>query len=180
LGIASQTDHGIEQRVHPCMVPKAGPIASVEGVYNAVVAEGDAVGRVVLEGRGAGDGPTASAVVADILDIAAGRSCFTFGVPADALSPLHPAPMGAHCGSYYVRLMVMDQPGVFAEIAAILRDEEVSMESVIQRGRDPGEMVPVVMTLHETSEAALMRAVEKFARIEAVVEAPNVIRIEDL
>ena len=179
LGIARMTDHGLEQRVHPCMVPRGTPIAAVEGVYNAVVAEGDFVGRVVLEGRGAGAFPTASAVVADLVDIAAGRQIPAFGVPADRLEAIAGASMERHQGAYYIRLMVVDQPGVIADVAAALRDEHVSMESMIQRGRAPGEAVPVVLTTHVTVEAAMQRALAKIAALDSVVEPPRMIRIED-
>jgi homoserine dehydrogenase len=178
LGIARSTEAGIEQRVHPCMVPIASSIGRVDGVFNAVVAEGDYVGRTVFEGRGAGAGPTASAVVADLVDIAAGRSTPTFGVPASALKPLDAASMDEHRGAYYIRLMVVDRPGVFADIAAALRDEKVSMESILQHGRAPGETVPVVMTVHDTKEAAMNRAIARISRIDAMVEPPRLIRIE--
>jgi len=178
LGIARRTDKGIEQRVHPCMVPINSSIGRVDGVFNAVVAEGDYVGRAVFEGRGAGAGPTASAVAADIIDIAAGRRTPTFGVPAGALTPLQVSPMEERRGAYYIRLMVLDRPGVFADIAAALGDEEVSMEAVLQRARAPGETVPVVLTVHDTQEAAMSRAVARIAAFEAVVEPPRMIRIE--
>jgi len=179
LGIARLTEDGIEQRVHPCMVPRATPIAAVEGVFNAVVAEGDFVGRVVLQGRGAGSLPTASAVVADLIDIAAERRVAPFGVPAARLQPLPAAPMERHQGAYYIRLMVLDQPGVIAEVAAALRDEQVSMEAMIQRGRAPGEAVPVVLTTHVTVEAAMRRALSRIAGLDTVLEPPRMIRIED-
>jgi homoserine dehydrogenase len=179
LGIARLTENGLEQRVHPCMVSRATPIAAVEGVFNAVVAEGDFVGRVVLEGRGAGAFPTASSVASDLVDIAAGRHVPAFGVPADALSPLPGAPMEGHQGAYYIRLMVVDQPGVIADVAAALRDEHVSLESMIQRGRAPGEAVPVVLTTHVTVEAAMQRAVARIAALDSVLEPPRLIRIED-
>jgi homoserine dehydrogenase len=179
LGIARLTENGLEQRVHPCMVPRATPIAAVEGVFNAVVAEGDFVGRVVLEGRGAGAFPTASSVAADLVDIAAGRHVPAFGVPAAALAELPGAPMERHQGAYYIRLMVVDQPGVIADVAAALRDEHVSLESMIQRGRAPGEAVPVVLTTHVTVEAAMQRAVARIARLDTVLEPPRLIRIED-
>jgi homoserine dehydrogenase len=179
LGIARMTDHGLEQRVHPCMVPRATPIAAVEGVFNAVVAEGDFVGRVVLEGRGAGALPTASSVASDLVDIAAGRHVPAFGVPAAALAQLPGAAMERHQGAYYVRLMVVDQPGVIADIAAALRDERVSLESMIQRGRAPGEAVPVVLTTHDTVEAAMRRALGRIGALDSVLEPPRMIRIED-
>jgi len=178
LGIARRTEAGIEQRVHPCMVPIHSSIGRVDGVFNAVVAEGDFVGRAVFEGRGAGAGPTASAVAADLVDIAAGRRTPTFGVPAQALKPLDLSPMEGHRGAYYIRLMVLDRPGVFADIATALRDEEVSMEAILQRARAPGETVPVVMTVHDTQEAAMERAIGRIKAIEAVVEPPRLIRIE--
>src|ERR1043166_4711957 len=179
LGIARLTDHGLEQRVHPCMVPRETPIAAVEGVFNAVVAEGDFVGRVVLEGRGAGAFPTASSVASDLVDIATGRYVPAFGVPAASLEALPSAAMERHQGAYYIRLMVVDQPGVIADVAAALRDEHVSMESMIQRGRAPGEAVPVVLTTHITIEASMRRAIDRIAALDTVLEPPRMIRIED-
>lgn len=180
LGIAGRTDHGIEQRVHPCMIPLDAPIAHVEGVFNAVFAEGDSVGNVLLTGRGAGAGPTASAVVADLMDIARGHHAPVLGIPADRLAPGETAPMGRHRGAYYIRLMVHDQPGVIADVAAAFRDNEVSMESVLQQARDASEPVPVVITTHETEEAGMMRAIARIAALPAVQEAPRLIRIEAL
>jgi homoserine dehydrogenase len=178
LGIARRTELGIEQRVHPCMVPLAAPVATVDGVYNAIVVEGDSVGTTVFEGRGAGEGPTASAVVADLMDIARGRGLPAFGVPAARLEKLARAPLAKRKGPCYVRLMVVDRPGIFAAVAASLRDHEISMESVLQRGRAPGEVVPVVMTLHEAAEAALQQALAEIAKHDGIVEPPRMIRIE--
>jgi homoserine dehydrogenase len=180
LGIARRTDHGIEQRVHPCMVPLETPIAHVEGVFNAVVAEGDFVGPIVHEGRGAGAGPTASAVVADLIDIARGIRTPTFGVPVAKLDPGRTAPMSRHVGPYYVRLMVRDRPGVIAAVAAALRDQKVSIEAVIQRARDPVEGVPVVLTTHETQESGMQKALARIGRLDSVLEPPRMIRIESL
>jgi homoserine dehydrogenase len=179
LGIARLTENGLEQRVHPCMVLRATPIAAVEGVFNGIVAEGDFVGRVVLEGRGAGAFPTASAVAADLVDIAAGRHVPPFGVPAASLDNLPGAPMERHQGAYYIRLMVLDQPGVIADVAAALRDQQVSMESMIQRGRAPGEAVPIVLTTHVTVEAAMRKALAAIGELATVLEPPRMIRIED-
>lgn len=179
LGIARMTEEGLEQRVHPCMVPRRAPIAAVEGVENAVVAEGDFIGRLVLQGRGAGAFPTASAVAADLIDIAAGRHTPPLGVPSPMLRALPGAPMERHQGAYYVRLMVVDQPGVIADVAAAFRDEQVSMASMIQHGRAPGEAVPVVLTTHVTGEAAMRRALRRIAALETVLEPPRMIRIED-
>ncbi len=180
LGIARLTEHGLEQRVHPAMVPVGASIAHVDGVFNAVVTEGDFVGRVLLEGRGAGGGPTASAVVADLIDLALGDRRPAFAIPAAELRRVPAAPMDRHRGAYYVRLMVVDRPGVIADVAAALRDEEVSMEAMIQRGRDPGEAVPVVLTTHESEEARMRRALARIARLDSVLEPPHMIRIEAL
>jgi homoserine dehydrogenase len=178
LGIARQTEAGIEARVHPCMVPQSAPIARVDGVFNAVVAEGDFVGRMMLEGRGAGAGPTASAVVADLIDLARGRLTPIWGAALGALTPLPSVSMETHAGAYYLRLMVVDRPGVIADVTAVLRDAGVSMETMLQRGRSPGEAVPVVLTTHETGEAAMRRALARIAALDAVLEAPAMIRIE--
>jgi homoserine dehydrogenase len=178
LGIASFADGGIERRVHPCMVPIAAPVARVDGVFNAVVADGDFVDRIVQEGRGAGERPTASAVVADLADLACGRRCATFGVPVASLRALPALPMSRHRGAYYVRLMVLDQPGVLADVTSILRDNAVSMEAVLQRARAPGEAVPVVMTTHDTEEAAMVRSLEQIGQLPSSVEPPRMIRIE--
>ncbi len=178
LGIARQTEAGIESRVHPCMVPEAAPLARVDGVYNAVVVEGDFVGRVMLEGRGAGSGPTASAVVADLIDIARGRATPVWGAPTSQLSHAPAVPIAAHTGAYYLRLMVVDRPGVIADVASALRDAGVSLESMLQHGRSPGETVPIVLVTHETRETAMRAALDRIERLEAVLERPSLIRIE--
>ncbi len=178
LGIASLKKDGMEQRVHPCMVPASAPIASVEGVYNAVVSEGDFVDSIIQEGRGAGGGPTASAVVADIVDIGRGNRVPAFAVPSTDLRKLPTTPMSDHIGAYYIRLMVVDRPGVFAEVASVLRENEVSMEAVLQRGRAPGEAVPVVMSLHDTRELKMITALREIEALDSVVETPRMIRIE--
>jgi homoserine dehydrogenase len=179
LGIARHTDQGVEQRVHPCMVPEQSPIGSVEGVYNGVVAEGDFAGTLMAEGRGAGAGPTASAVVADLIDIARGNRPLAFAVPASALRPSRPLAMDAHRGPYYIRLTVLDLPGVIADVTAIFRDFEISIESIVQRGRAPGETVSVVMIIHDTTESAMISALDRIARLDTVTERPQMIRIED-
>ncbi len=180
LGLAERRDAGISLRVHPCMVPRQLPIASVEGVLNAVVAYGHEVGEVMMVGRGAGAGPTASAVVADLLDIARGSRVPPLGAPAGRLPPLVPVPIGERQGAYYLRLMVMDRPGVIAEIAARMRDHDISLEGFIQRARSPDLAVPVVMTTHETNESAMQAALGEIAALPVVLEAPVLVRIETL
>jgi homoserine dehydrogenase len=180
LAIGRRTARGIEQRVHPCMIPVETALARIDGVFNAVMVEGDFAGNTVYVGRGAGERPTASAVVADLVDLARGVRPPTFGVPAARLENLAASPMAEHRGRYYIRLMVRDQPGVIADVSAALRDERVSLESMLQRGRSATEAVPVVLTTHETVEAAMRRAIERIARLEAVLEPPCMIRIEEL
>jgi homoserine dehydrogenase len=178
LGIARQTEAGIETRVHPCMVPQTAPIARVDGVFNAVVAEGNFVGRVMLEGRGAGAGPTASAAVAALIDIARNRMTPVWGAAGSALSSAPSVPMSSHVGPYYLRLMVVDRPGVIADVTAILRDMGISLESMLQRGRSPGEAVPVVLVTHETKESAMREALDRIGALPTVMEEPTLIRIE--
>ncbi|MBE9606515.1 homoserine dehydrogenase [Acetobacteraceae bacterium H6797] len=178
LGIADRSEAGVSARVHPCMVPASHPIARVDGVFNAVVAEGDHVGRVVLEGRGAGAGPTASAVVADLIDIARGRTTPVWGVASGDLAKLPNLPMTSHYGAYYLRLMVVDRPGVIADVTGVLRDHGVSLESMIQRGRSPGEAVAVVLTTHDCEESAMRAALARIEALDAVLEKPALIRIE--
>ena len=178
LGIARRTEAGIESRVHPCMVPEDSPLARVDGVYNAVVAEGDFVGRVMLEGRGAGAGPTASAVVADLIDIARGRTAPIWGADVAHLSATPSVSMDAYAGAYYLRLMVVDRPGVIADVAGALRDSGVSLESMLQHGRAPGEAVPIVLVTHETRESQMRSAIDKIERLDSVLERPSLIRIE--
>jgi homoserine dehydrogenase len=154
----------------------------VDGVYNAVLAIGDQVGRVLFEGRGAGAGPTASAVAADLIDIARFRVTPVWGHDgADQtpdLKPVSPAPISGHVGPYYLRVMVADQPGVIADITAALRDNGVSLEAMLQRGRNPAAAVPVVLVTHDTFERALRAAVAHISALSTVLEPPTVIRIE--
>ena len=180
LGVSRASAAGIEQSVHPCMVPERAAIAHVDGALNAVVVDGDFVGTTTFEGPGAGAGPTASAVVADLVDISRGLVLPTFALPVSALEARPKAPPGSHVGSYYIRLMVVDRPGVIADIAACLRDQEVSVESMLQHGRKPDEAVPVVLTTHVAEEDALARALAAMDELDAVLETPRMIRIVNL
>ena len=178
LGIAERTGAGISLRVHPAMVPLSRPLATVDDVFNAVQLEGDFSGPVFLRGRGAGEGPTASAVVADLIDIARGIKIPVWGQAAATLAPAQLTPMSAYEGAYFIRLMVVDQPGVLADVTAILRDHGISLESMLQHGRKPGEAVPIVLVTHETSEAEVSAALLRIAALPSVLEAPALIRIE--
>ncbi len=177
IGIATHGESGLLQRVHPCLVAADKAIASVNGVFNAVVAEGDFVGQTVYQGRGAGAGPTASAVVADLVDIAQGHLHAVLTPPVKG-GKVENLSMDGNIGRYYVRLSVADQPGVVADIAAVLRDESVSMEELLQRPGASGQPVSFVMTTHEVAEAKMMRALAKIAKLPFIAEKPEVIRIE--
>jgi len=180
IGIAERTAAGIAARLHPVLVPVTAPIAHVDGVFNAVAFEGDFAGRVMLEGRGAGAGPTASAIVADLIDIARGRITPPFGIAGVLLSAEPSVPIAARQGAYYLRLMVVDRPGVIADVSAVLRDHAVSLESLLQRGRSPGEAVPVVLTTHVCEEAAMAAALARIGALAAVIAPPTMLRIEQL
>ncbi|MDH5723547.1 MAG: homoserine dehydrogenase [Alphaproteobacteria bacterium] len=180
LGVAQEIDGKILQVVEPCVVPIGSPLGSIEDVYNGVYIEGNFVETPLLTGRGAGEGPTASSVVADIIDLARGISLPTFGIPAEQLKELKPLDAGECDGSYYLRLNVLDKSGVLAEVSAILRDHNISVESMMQRGRDPEQPVPIVLTTHETRHADMIRAVEIIGALDFCVEKPCLMVIRDL
>lgn len=180
LGIARRFDSGIMQRVEPCMVPLSSNIASVEGVYNAVMVEGDAVQDALLIGRGAGEGPTASAVVADVVDLAKGLQVEPFGVPTEKLQAPQWMDTGTIQSRYYLRLEVLDQPGVIADVSAILRDKGISIESMIQHGRDPDQPVSVVLTTHDTARADMMAACQAIEKLDHCRETPCLIPLVTL
>lgn len=179
LAIARVSEQGLEQRVQPCMVPANSPLGQVGGPFNAVLAQGNFSDRILWSGRGAGSRPTASAVVADIIDLARGAVPHLFGLPVTMLNSHKPLPPSACTGSYYARLMVEDRPGVIADVAAILRDSNVSMESFLQHGRNPGETVAVVFTTHETSEASMLDSLKRIGQLGAVREPPRLMRVLD-
>ncbi|GGE78052.1 homoserine dehydrogenase [Stappia taiwanensis] len=186
LGVALRTDSGIEQRVHPTMVPRASAIARIDGVLNAVAVDGDTVGEVVLVGPGAGGNATASAVIADLADVARGQMRPALGAPVGELTPYRAARMRRHEGGYYIRLSVFDRPGAFAEIARLMAEEEISLESIVQHGRASaaaGEGCspqPVILITYETTEAAVKRALAAIEAQNLVDGTPQLIRIEKL
>jgi len=180
LGISSLSDAGLEQRVHPCLVPDTAPIAHVDNGFNAVVVEGDFVERTFFEGRGAGEGPTASAVVADIIDIARGHGGPAFFIPCDDMREVPPASILDRHGPYYIRLHVEEKPGVIADITAALRDEDVSLRIMLQKGSEQDGSVYVVIITHEVHEHRLMNALAKINALSAVIDKALAIRIENL
>jgi homoserine dehydrogenase len=191
LGVATRSEGGIEGRVNPAMVPKDSAIAEVSGVTNAVAIDADYCGSLLLIGPGAGAHPTASAVASDILDIARGGVMPPLVTHTRNLKPYKKAKLGEHQGAYYVRLSVFDRPGAMAAIAKRMGDEEVSIESIVQRRPrsalpgigarlKPGAPALVVIITHETTEEAIRRAVGAIEKDGKVSERPQVIRIEKL
>lgn len=184
LGVAVSTGEGIEQRVHPTLVPKGSPVADTDGVFNAVVLRGDFAGDLMMEGRGAGAHPTASAVVADIVDIARNNTRPAFGIPAKDLAPYRAAPEKAHEGGFYVALELHDRPGAVAAIARILADEEISIESIVQHGTrtkdEKRATAPFILITHNTLVTAMRSALARIERDGHVAAKPRMIRIERL
>jgi homoserine dehydrogenase len=178
LGVARLTDEGLDQWVGPAMVKLGTPLADVEGAFNAVVAHAGDAGPFFFEGRGAGAAPTAAAVIADLLDIARGAIGPAFGRPAATLSAVHRAPPGARGSAFYLRFDVLDAPGVLAEISRHLAQAEISIESMIQRGRAPGEAVAIVMITHECTRARVASALKAIAASDKVLRTPSVIPME--
>jgi homoserine dehydrogenase len=188
LGVAVKTDEGIEQRVHPTMVPKDSAIAQVMGVTNAVTVDADGLAPITLVGPGAGGAATASAIIADLADIARGVRSAPFGRPVARMVPNRKAPMQHHEGGYYIRLLARDRPGTAATIAHRLAQQKISLESIVQRhpvgsagAAQPGrsnEAVPVIMTTYATSEDAVHKALAAVRRDRVVSGKPQVIRIE--
>ena len=184
LGVAVEHEGGVEQRVHPTLVPKNSPVSETDGVFNAVVIRGDFVGDLMLEGRGAGSHPTASAVIGDVVDIARGNRRPVFGIPAKDLKPFRQAPQKAHEGGYYVALRLHDKPGAVAAVARILADEKISIESIVQRGTSSGnearDTAPFILITHNTLEQSIRNAIGKIENDGHVAGRPRVIRIERL
>ena len=178
LGIATMEDGKLLQRVNPCLVPVNSPLGVIDGPFNAVQVEGDAVGRVVFEGRGAGGGPTGSAVVADIIAIARGDAFPAFTVAANALAAMKPASLDAHEGCYYLRLSLKDEPGVLAEFTRAFAAESISVHSITQRAIAKDHSAQVIVITHTTNEAAVARAATRIAELPISVAAPVVLRIE--
>ena len=180
IGMAECEEGGTRlfQRVQPCLVPRSHPLAAVDGATNAVVAEGNFSGRLLFQGAGAGDGPTASAVVADLIDIARGDRSAPFSVPVALLEELAPADPGERRNRAYLRFAVTDRPGVLAEITAAMRDAGVSIESLIQQGRpEEGGEVLVAIVTHEGPESAVARALALLSDSPSLTEPPLVMRL---
>ncbi len=186
MGVAQRTEAGIEQRVHPTMVPVNSVIAQVHGVTNAVAIETDILGELLMSGPGAGGNATASAVVGDIADIAKSRPGFqhgpVFGMPVNELADCKRGKMRAHEGGYFIRLTVEDRLGVFAGIAKHMAENDISLESIVQHAAPEDErndeIKTVILITHETTESAVRKAVAGITADGYLVSKPQVIRIE--
>jgi len=177
LGVARQMEDGFYIATHPAFVKSDEALAGVDGAFNAVEIMANPVGKIVLEGRGAGGGPTASAVIADVLDIVSGRASGGISIAAESSAQ----PVFQSSGSaYYLRLTVIDKPGVVAEISSIMRDNNISIESLNQRSRNEGERVNIFMTLHKTSAVSLNKTLDEIQKLASVIEKPFSIRIVEV
>ncbi len=185
LGVAQQTETGIEQRVHPTMVPRDSVIAQVDGVTNAVAIESDILGELLMVGPGAGGDATASAVLGDIADIAKSRPgeqrVPVLGTPAKALAPYVRARMRSHEGGYFIRLTVADRTGVFASVASRMAENNISLESIVQRASPSAPVTDaktIILVTHATTEESVRNAVSAIKAENYLVGEPQVIRIE--
>lgn len=178
LGVAKHSAHGYEFGVYPAMVPHSHALANVMDATNAVLVTGDAVGETVYVGPGAGRLPTASSVVADIVDTLRGLDAAPFGVPADFLKTVEESDPAARLGHYYIRLRVQDEVGVMADVVNLLSQEGVSIDGLLQRGQSQRGGVYVVIVTHESSEACIARVLTGLTKLDPVLESPTMIRIE--
>ena len=176
LGVAQMTGRGLEQRMTPCLVPADSPLGQLVGGTNMVVLEGDAVGQIVLRGAGAGSGPTASAVMADVIDVARGIRLPTFGQPALSLTAA-PSASAAAAAPFYLRMTLLDKPGALAKVATVLGDAGVSIDRMRQYGHATSD-APVLIVTHKTTRDAIAHAISGFAATGVVVGDPVAIRIE--
>ena len=182
LAIAKASDGSLEARVHPTMIPADSPMAAVSGVFNAVFITGDNVGNLMFYGRGAGQLPTASAIWSDTLDIARrvahGIPALDVDLPSVSERPLPLRPMDEIRSAYYLRVMAMDRPGVLAQVAGILGRHDISLVSVLQKGRAHGEAVPVVMMTHDARERDMRTALAGIDKLPVVASRTTMIRVE--
>ncbi|UZD91558.1 homoserine dehydrogenase [Cognatishimia activa] len=176
LGVAQLTGRGLEQRMSPCLVPADSPLGQLKGGTNMVVLEGDAVEQVVLRGPGAGEGPTASAVMGDICDVARGLRIPTFGVPANELTLAQPATSNSPA-PYYVRMALLDRPGALAKLATALGDAGVSVDRMRQ-GHHDGSEAPILIVTHKTQRSALETALSAIKQSGVLAGEPVALRIE--
>lgn len=178
LGVAQMTGRGLEQRMSPCLVPKRSPLGQLEGGTNMVVLEGDQVQQIVLRGPGAGEGPTASAVMGDVIDIGRGFRCTTFGVPAAMLTEATPAKT-ATPAPYYLRMALDDKPGALAKVATALGNAGISIDRMRQT-KHKDNSAPVLIVTHRTTRSALDEALDAMSRLDVMALQPVALRIESV
>ena len=178
LGVSQMTGRGLEQRMSPCLVPATSPLGQLDGGTNMVVIEGDEVGQIVLRGAGAGMGPTASAVLGDICDIARGLRISTFGQPAVSLSTA-PAAVASTPAPYYLRMTLLDRPGALSKVTKALGEAGISIHRMRQYDHD-ADNAPVLIVTHKTSRADLDVALAAMDKLDDVVGAPVALRIESV
>jgi homoserine dehydrogenase len=176
LGVAQMTGRGLEQRMSPCLVPAKSPLGQLEGGTNMVVLEGDQVEQIVLRGPGAGMGPTASAVMGDVMDIARGFRLSTFGQPAATLKPCAQA-SSATPARYYLRMSLDDKPGALAKVATLLGEAGISIDRMRQYRHDD-TTAPVLIVTHKTNRDALDTALTGIRRLDVLAGDPVALRIE--
>lgn len=182
FGICRMVSGQLVKTVEPCLVPLSSTVSAVDGVLNAVAIEGNFVGPSLSVGFGAGEGATASSVMADIVELARGVELSAFGIPASELKDADWGNTGEIKARFYLRLVVLDRPGVLADISTIMRDHKVSMESVLQRGDDANSNQPVsvVITSHMTKQSNIIQAIEKITQTQNLTEDPCLMRIESM
>jgi homoserine dehydrogenase len=181
LGVAQMSGRGLEQRMTPCLVPADSPLGQLQGGTNMVVLEGDSVGQIVMRGPGAGEGPTASAVMGDVIDLARGLRLSTFGRPAASLVAAVPA-KSATPAPYYLRMTLLDKPGALAKIATALGDAGISIDQMrqINQPNTQDEKAIVLIVTHKAAPADISHALQSFAMTGVLVGAPVAIRIEEV
>lgn len=178
LGVAQMTGRGLEQRMQPCLVPDTSPLGQLQGGTNMIVLEGDAVEQIVLRGPGAGMGPTASAVMADVCDIARGTKLPVFGVPANTLKDAKPA-VSTAAAPYYLRMSLVDKPGALAKVATVLGEAGVSIDRMRQYGH-ADTSAPVLIVTHKAASHAIETALNAMDATGVLASAPVALRIEEL
>jgi len=174
---ADRSEDGVLVRVHPSLAPLSHPLAQAGGALNALFIEGTRIGRIFLQGPGAGSGPTAAAVAADIADVMTGAKRPVFQVPAGSLTPFTPVDPARSLGRAYLRFLVKDEPGVIAAVSETLAEAGVSIESFLQKPVESASGVPIVLTTHAVAEAVLTAAIDRIAELPSVLERPRLLRI---
>ena len=177
IASANRSDEGVLVRVHPTLVAQSHPLAQAGGALNALFIEGTRIGRIFIQGPGAGSGPTAAAVAADIADVMTAAKRPVFQAPATSLTPFTPVDPARNLSRAYLRFLVKDEPGVIAAVSETLAEAGVSIESFLQKPVENAEGVPIVLTTHAVAESVLTAAIDRIANLSVVLERPRLLRI---